>query len=154
MPARARGPGQGPGQAPSGLSNSDDSYALRSLPVPARARPGDRGQARPGPSDSDDSESAGEEITSQNKPCLSNRPSTRHTHAVDAKAPRPGPVSRQAAAGLRQQQGRRSPEMADGDPTLRVRTSPNASYGCTLPLAMRIGIFYKKENRWPPQQMF
>ena len=57
-------------------------------PVPTRTRA--REQARTGPSDSDYQERTGEaldqEIPSDNKIYLANRPSTRHTQTVDAKA--------------------------------------------------------------------
>ena len=103
-----------------------------------RARASDRGQARPGSADSDGLERAGDalnkEVTSHTKMYLAildkahtkmylaNRPYIRDTHTVDAKAspdPGRGRVVPCGGKGPHRQQGNRSPETADGEPTRR-----------------------------------
>ena len=93
---------------------------------PVRARASDRGQARPGSADSDGLERAGDalnkEVTSHTKMYLANRPYIRDTHTVDAKAspdPGRGRVVPCGGKGPHRQQGNRSPETADGEPTRR-----------------------------------
>ena len=95
------------------------------VPWAVLARDGGPGQARPGLGDSDASERGGgatdKEITFHTKMCLAPRPSNReHTHTVDAKAsPTGAGVVPGGRKDFRRQQGRRSTEAANGDPTQR-----------------------------------